>query len=285
MVKVGRRRKKKRGKNCQKFLQSFFTVAARLLNEGNHPSKVAKLLGISRQRLHYWLKKAVKANLFYKEKLGRITLYRLTDYGKKFFTGGEGRGGFGEVRLHNVEIGFPIVEDAKVRVDWRRVQLRNWAPLIGKIGEITVKKTTRNVFVYPRVRFDDNPWRAFLNAYEEALMVARVLEEKFGMRLGLPFISRKPHFGFQDPYAFHIAKHTQVSSDIGKIDQSEGQGEVEFFSPEHAAEYLAMPLRLRHIEERLDQITPILEKITQLFEKLTSPFYSKQKPGDDRYVA
>ena len=285
MVKVGRRRKKKRGKNCQKFLQSFFTVAARLLDEGNHPAKVAKLLGISRQRLHYWLKKAVKANLFYKEKLGRITLYHLTDYGKKFFTRCEGRVGFGEVRLHNVCFKFPVVSPPRVCVDWRRVSMRNWCRFIGRVGCVTVERTTRHVLVYPRVRVDRDPYRAMLNAYEEALMVARYLEERFQMRLGVPEICRKPHFGFQDPYAYQIAKHTQVSSDIGKIDQSEGQGEVEFFSPEHAAEYLAMPLRLRHIEERLDQITPILEKITQLFEKLTSPFYSKQKPGDDRYVA
>jgi len=285
MKNVAKRKGRKPRNKSQKFLPSFLTVAARLLEEGMYPAKIAKLLNISKQRLYYWLNKLTRAGIFYKEKLGRITRYYLTDYGKKFFTRCEGRARFGLVRLHNVCFKFPIVSPPRVPVDWRRVSMRNWARFIGKVGEVTVECTTRHVLIYPRVRVDRDPYRALLKAYEEALLVARVLEEKFQMRLGLPEINRKPHFGFYDPVAQEIARHTQVSTDIGKIDASEGRGENEYFSAEWSAEYQAMPMRLRRIEESLSQLISVVEKISSLFEKLILPLTMKPKPGaGDRYV-
>jgi hypothetical protein len=300
MKTVAKKRGRKPRRRSKKFLLSNFTsLVCRILylvDAGFRPKFIASALHISKQRLNYWLNKLKREKLiehkgwgtYYLTDLGRLLLSK----NKKHLTGSEDSGGFEGARLHHVSFKFPVFGCPRVPAGWRRVCIRNLVKYVGRVGEVTVEMIVVarsgvpvSLIVYPSPRVDRDPYRALLRAYDEALMVARVLEERLGMRLGVPEINRKPHFAFPDPVIKKVAKHVEISSDIGKIDQSEGQGELEYFSPEKAAEYLAMPDRLRRIEENLNQLTSIVEKISSLFEKLILPMTMKnQQKGGPGYV-
>ena len=88
-----------------------------------------------------------------------------------------------------------------------------------------------------------------LRAREEADRLARHLEKKFQMKLGRSTLSRRPHFGVSDPVADVYSKFFQLSTDLAKIDESEGYGEIDWLSPYAADDYLRMPGRIRRLEE------------------------------------
>jgi len=48
------------------------------LDSGNYPAKVARILGSSRQKVDYWIKKAAKNGFLELESRGVVTHYRLT---------------------------------------------------------------------------------------------------------------------------------------------------------------------------------------------------------------
>jgi hypothetical protein len=114
------------------------------------------------------------------------------------------------------------------------------------------------VIVHADEILSDDPNEATLLAILECLRLARVLEEKFGMRLGAPKLLRKPHYGVYDPTARWFAEFMEFSDDVGKIDQSEGYAEREYYYPALAKEYLMMPLRLLGLREDMVQVKGIL---------------------------
>lgn len=242
----------------KRFLKHTSARALLLLDAGNYPSRVARLLQVSPQLLHYhirkWLRKGwVKRVL----KTPNVTLYRLDPQLKKKLTGGE-VSAYKGVRLHAFGLKFPIVEPPSRVVDWRRVRLANWTRLVGSECGLTVEKTTRHVIVHADEVFSEDPNEATLLAILECLRLARVLEEKFGMRLGAPKLLRKPHYGVYDPVARWFGDFMEFSDDVGRIDQSEGYSEMEYYSPALAKEYLMMPLRMLGLREDVAQVKDIL---------------------------
>ena len=165
--------------------------------------------------------------------------------------------------MHNVVFKFPIVEEPKVEVDWRKVRMQNWGRLIGSVCGLTVEKTSSHVLIYPDVLVGDDPWRLLFLARDEAEWLKTVLESKFGMKLGKGELCRKPHFGVYDPVASRVSSFYQLSDDVGKIDESEGYGEIDWTDPEAAKEYLLMPLR---IKELLNRLTKLESGLLQIFQ-------------------
>ena len=248
------------GKNsCKKrFLQHTRDRALMALDAGNYPARVARLLGVSRQLLYYHMKKWLRKGWIKRVvKTPNVTLYQLTSVGKKFVTGGE-VSAYKGVRLHAYSLKFPIVEPPSRVVDWRRVRLANWTRLVGCESGLTVEKTTRHVIIHADEVLSEDPNEATLLAILECLRLARVLEEKFGMRLGAPKLLRKPHYGVYDPVARWFAGFMEFSDDVGRIDQSEGCAEMEYYYPALAKEYLMMPLRLLGLREDMAQVKGIL---------------------------
>jgi len=292
MKNVAKRRGRKPRNKSKKFLLSSFTLLPYrilyLIDAGFTCKFIAQALHISKQRLHYWLKRLQKEKLL--ERLGWGN-YRLTELGrlllsksKKDLVGGEVGRCVREVRLHNVSFRCEILEGPEVGIDWKKVQMKNWSFRYGWFEGCLVFVYPRCVVIVPPQVFDSNPWRGMLRCYERALRVAFRLQSLFRMRLGPLEINRNPHFGVSDEVIREMAKYVQISSENFDLDQSPGYGEIDYKREEFAFIYANMPVKLFEIEERLNQISSILAKMSQLFEKLTSPFYSKQKPGDDRYV-
>ncbi|MCW4020837.1 MAG: hypothetical protein NWF14_06390 [Candidatus Bathyarchaeota archaeon] len=64
------------------------------------------------------------------------------------------------------------------------------------------------------------------------------MEQKFMMRLGIPHLSRKPHYAVKDPVARIVGRVMEFSDDVGKVDESEGEGELDLYDPNFAKDYL-----------------------------------------------
>jgi len=241
----------------QKFLPKSFTLLLRILEcvkLGFYPSQIAKILNKRKQNVHYYIKKLRKMGLLRLKVRSSCAIYELTKEGevflsesKKILNGGE-VSAYKGVRLHAFSLKFPIVEGPRVSVDWNRVPLCNWSRFVGCECGVTVEKTTRHVIVHAREVFASDPYEATLCAVLECLRVARVLEEKFGMKLGVPKLLRKPHYAVYDPVAAVVASGCELSDDVGKIDASEGYGEIDWYSPETAKDYLLMPARVKALE-------------------------------------
>jgi hypothetical protein len=242
----------------KRFLKHASARALLLLDAGNYPSRVARLLHVSPQLLHYHIKKWLRKGWIKRVlKTANVTLYRLDPQLKKKLTGGE-NSAYKGVRLHAYSLKFPVVEPPSRAVDWKRVRVANWTRLVGCEAGLTVEKTTRHVIVHADEVLSEDPNEATLLAILECLRLARVLEEKFGMRLGVPKLLRKPHYGVYDPIARWFAEFMEFSDDVGKIDQSGGYPERDYYYPSLAKEYLMMPLRLLGLREDMVQVKGIL---------------------------
>jgi hypothetical protein len=243
----------------KRFLKHTSARALLLLDAGNYPSRVARILGFSPQVLHYHVKKWLKMGWIRLEvKTPNMTLYRLVSSVKKSLTGGE-NSPYKGVRLHAYSLKFPVVDGPCSLVDWNRVQMANWTKLVGCECGLTVEKTTKHVIVHADEVLCEDPNEATLLAILECLRLARVLEEKFQMKLGTPKLLRKPHFAVSDPVARWFTDFMELSSDVGKMDQSEGAGEIDFFDAELAKDYLVMPLRMLGLQGDMAEVKEILK--------------------------
>jgi hypothetical protein len=243
----------------KRFLMHTSVRALLLLDAGNYPSRVARILGFSPQLMHYHVKRWLKMGWIRLEvKTPNMTLYKLVPSVKKSLTGGEVLPYKG-VRLHAYSLKFPIVAGPSSVVDWNRVELANWSKFVGCECGLTVEKTTRHVIIHADEVLSEDPNEATLLAILECLRLARVLEEKFQMKLGTPKLLRKPHYAVSDPVARWFTDFMELSSDVGKMDQSEGGGEIDFFDAELAKEYLVMPLRMLGLQGDMAEVKEVLK--------------------------
>jgi len=231
----------------------------KLLDAGNYPAKIGRMLGLSRQHIYYHIKKLVKQGYVQKEVRDKATFYSLTERGKNFLV--EMEKGFvlrRTVRLHNVVFKFPILVQARLSIDWRRVELQNWSQLVGRELGLTVRKNPDSVEVFCDVVEGTDSYELLLRAFDEANRLAQHLEEKFQMKLGRPALSRKPHFHVSDPVAEHVGKFMEFSDDIGRVDESETYGELDLYDPKFVKNYLitftSMPGLMRRQERELTEI-------------------------------
>jgi len=220
---------------------------------------VARILGFSPQVLHYHIKKWLKLGWIRLDvKTPNMTTYVLEPSVKKSLTGGEVLP-FKGVRLHAYSLKFPVVDGPVSLVDWNRVQMANWTKLVGCECGLTVEKTTRHVIVHADEIVSEDPNEATLLAILECLRLARVLEDKFQMKLGTPKLLRKPHYAVSDHVARWFTEFMEFSSSVGKMDRSEGAGEIDFFDAELAKEYLVMPLRMLGLQGDMAEVKDVLK--------------------------
>jgi len=249
-----------RSKFRQKNLNIVIAVL-RGLKDGFYPSLIARQLGLRKNLVHYYVKKLEKSGFI--EKLesvekghirtrGAITLYRLTENGSKFLAEIERRVFRHRLRLHNCYWLYPIIQQPRLKIDWRRVELRNWGQLIGRELGLTVRKNPNSVEVVTSVLCGDDSYGLLFRSRDEADRLASHLEQKFRMKLGRSELSRKPHFSVYDPLANKWSKNFQLDAEYGKIDESMGYGEIDWTDPVSAANYLSMPNRLERIEKSME---------------------------------
>jgi DNA-binding MarR family transcriptional regulator len=251
---------------CKKFLQKSFTllrIILRLLKKGYYPTKIARILGKSRQLVRYYVKKLEKMGYVELVTRDAITIYNITQAGQKFLDGIESATPRGHhLRLHNIAFKYQIIKEPSKKVDWNKVvRLRNWGQILGSEMGMTVRKNTDSIEIFCKVVEGDNPYELLFKAREEADRLATHLEQKFDMVLGRGTLSRKPHFGIYDPIARRFAENFQLSDDVAKIDESEGYGEIDWHDPEAAKSYLLMPISVERIRAEVKELNTRLRSL------------------------
>jgi hypothetical protein len=105
--------------------------------------------------------------------------------------------------------------------------------------------------------------------YNDCNEVARKLEQILDMQIGRLEMEPRPEWVVYDPVANIISKQNgQVTVDqLGKINASKPlrKGELEYFDPRFAAEYLTMPRRLSHIEQLLEDLIFVFKHLILTF--------------------
>mgnify|MGYP000162011796 CR=1 FL=1 len=291
----------KRRKTRTKFEQLRSTLASNiekrrileLLGAGNHPARIAQILGAKhRSNIHYWVKKFEKNGLIELAKKDVINIYRLTLLGKKILMrsdGGRGR----VVALEDYPVKYEILEGEKVGVDWEKLgRPRNWVKLGFKIGGVRVVKTSRSIIIHPGRVEGFDPYELLYLSGRICDRVAGWLEDHLGMKLGRGEPIRRPGFQVKDAFGKFIADYMTVKNDVGSIDASppSREGHLDIWSPEYAKEYLLLPARLRSIErivseygEHLRTHTRVMKKLDKILSKLEKILVpSEMKPVEEK---
>jgi DNA-binding transcriptional ArsR family regulator len=265
------RRQKLKVKINFKSLRTRLLPILRYLEAGNYPAKIARMLGLSKPHVFYYVKKLEQAGLIRRQRRSNIVIYEVTRHGINFLTGSEGvLFGSGVWRLHACKYRFGLVADGVWPVDWRRVAKMNWTALLGLEGGVTVERTPSSVIVHVETLYGRSPVELLDLARACADRTARSLMLKYGCRLAEGKLCRKPHIAIDDPVAEFIGRYFELSAEDKKIDQSEGFGEIDHLSIESAVEYLLMPERVKALEGKVDALGASLEKIVAALEKIVS---------------
>jgi DNA-binding MarR family transcriptional regulator len=250
----------------KKFYRKSLTLLRlilKLIGDGYYPTKIARVVGRSRQTVHYHVKKLEEMGYVEVAAKDAIVIYRVTQAGQKFLDGIERRVVRGRrLRLHNVVFKYRVLGGPSRAVDWGRVVgLRNWGQLVGCELGLTVRKNPDSVEVFCGVLEGDDPYELLFRAREEADRVAGFLEEKFGLVLGRGVLSRRPHFGVYDAFAGKFSGNFQLSDDVAKIDESEGYGEIDWLDPEAAKSYLLMPMNVERLRGEVEELNVRLQRL------------------------
>lgn len=252
--------------NAKTFLLSRVSLT---IGEGRTVKGTARFLRISRQRVEYHAKKAVRMGWLRKEG-NNPALYYLTESGMQRFLNRDEREGVSDdgklrVRSHGACLKFAVLEFPgevglqRLQRDSRDVPLRNWTPRYTDCGGLSVKITTRNVFVWVNsvwVDSDDFKERAVLDCMSAATEVAAIFCSKYGFKLDLlhPEFAPAPQYAVIDLFTDDGEKvRLSFEKGQGAIDYSKGFRELEYTDAKHMSDFLAMPGRVEHIEKMLEE--------------------------------
>jgi len=237
----------------------------RLLQTGSYPTQAGRMVGFSRSHTFYYVKRLRDLGYVRREVKDAATFYTLTQAGSNYLTESEARGLTRLVRLHNFCAKYPLLSEARVPVDWGRVQrMRNWEKVVGSVLGLTVEKTTSHVLIYADVIEGGNPWELIYLGWRETDRLAAYIESSWKVKLGRPTLKDpKLHFAIYDPVAARVVKDYRVTLEgVAEVDRSPPTpGEVDFFSPEATEDYLLMPARLRSVEQRASRIEVNVEAL------------------------
>ena len=113
--------------------------------------------------------------------------------------------------------------------------------------------------------FGKESWQLYNDARNLVDKVAEQLRD-MGFVLRNPRLERKPHFGITDPIIKELSKSIELLTEDAKVDESEGYGELEYFTPEKANAYMKMPERLENLEKVMANISDLLPELKSSIE-------------------
>jgi len=262
-------------------INSFEIAILQQLQEPTYPTALARKLGDSPQKVHYYIRKLEKLGLIKPQHPNAYPhVYALTPQGRwllwefqKRLTGG-GDGVWGGLRLHRVVLKFPIVRGSPTcggRGVGRVVRMRNWERRVWRESGYTVELTSKHVIVYVDLPpSSDSPENLLVLAVSIGERVAQRVAQRVGIEeLGFAKLATKPHFAvLGDPVSHAVAQKMQVSTPNGRIDQSVEKGELEFFNIKSVVDYLSMPSRLREVERQVQVLTKGQVTILQVLNQI-----------------
>ena len=276
---------KKFSKSKSKFYEKSFTSIYRILvsiNKGMYLSQMARKLGMSKQNVAYYLKKLEKEGYIQTEIRTSAKFYTLTEKGKEFLkklriklTKSQkfSLPTTEEVRLHNLAIKFPILED-NPNFNWQRANpnLKNWLEKYQTLDQygITLKKTTKHIIVYIH-QFYAKDYSEWLNKLLVRIaLVDRYLRDNgikidiFNGKVISQHIAITMNKQIEDSLKRIVGKKITASINLGRkaksvypsdlkakawIDYSLGRMELESNDMEYIENFMLMPERVARFEK------------------------------------
>lgn len=241
----------------------------RRVQAGDYPTKIGRIVGLSRQHVHYYLKKLQKCKLVRRDKRSSVAFYELTGSGTNLLRSCEGVVFPGELyRLDKCQVGFGVrVEGVYPAGDFVRVEMVNWTALLGTELGVKVRHTPRSWIVHVEVIRGRGPAEVYGLAMNVANRVARSLCSKYGCVLEEGrFVAGE--LAVEDPVATLFGRYFTVSTPKRKVDHSWNVGELEHLQKDAVIEYLQMPERVKDLDQRLEVIEASLTKIAGALERI-----------------
>jgi len=234
-------------------------------------SQVAFELGISKPLVSYYVKKGIRIGYIKELFRDKIRVLKLTQEGKNFLDqyskqynkhpSGSNNHFLPVCRAENIRFKARVHKLPIKPLDWNKVEMNNWTQYNSVLDDIKVHLNNGKI---PSIEFipspinGSNPWELYGILYNDCMEVARKLEQLLGMEIGRLEIEHGAEWVVYDPVASIISKENgQVTVDqLGKINASKPlrRGELEYFDPRFAAEYLTMPRRISNIEKLLEDL-------------------------------
>ncbi len=187
------------------------------------------------------------------------------------------------IRLHAFSMSSEIIQEGSDPSKPRLAKLRNWTARYYRIptpeGVVTVKVTPRKaIFTAPPIR--DDPEEAEKRAIRSIEHAVKVMH-KFGWRLSPPQLASRPHWGVKakeiPPFDL-IARNVIVQNDVGSIDMSTGEEEVEIYEEDPLVAkralmtFVQLPDRLEEIDRRIEMLEQATVKVASQLERLVNVF-------------
>ena len=197
----------------------------RRVDVGDYPTKIGRIVGLSKQHVHYYLKKLERCKLVRRDKRTNVVFYEVTREGKNLLTSCEGRVFPAELyRLDKCQVGFLIRREGLLPEGFRCVEMVNWTALLGLEQGVYVRHTTRSWIVHVEVVRGKDPGEVYGLALNLANRVADALRVKYGCVLAQgKFVAGE--LAVEDPVANLFGRYFTVRTSKRKIDHSWNVGE------------------------------------------------------------
>ena len=221
------------------------------------------ILGISKQRLNYWLEKMCVEGILTRLDKG---LYRMTDTGKRIHDQYERLRGKQLVRIENMHVSYRMISGITKfsgMMTWKKTGLRKvWISTIDNHTVRLIKKDGWYEFqVYVTKILGTSPHDAYYHARLEADKVALKVEW-WGIKLSTGWVSSEPEIAIPSPVASALLTTTEAShirTNKGIMNRSKGR--IVDWEPrdlQQAQKIVDMPDTLERIEDEIRSIKELL---------------------------
>lgn len=236
-----------------------------MIREHSSQAQIAKTFGVSRSHVSYYVKKALTIGYVQEICRDRIKILELTQKGTNFIDQYKNHTStkhqLPHCRAENIRFKAPIYRLPSKSINWKKVAMNNWTQYNTVVDDV---KVHLNYGKSPSIEFipspidGSNPWELLSILYNDCYEAARKLEQTLDMEIGRLEIERGAEWVVYDPVANIISRQSgQITVDgLGKINASKPlrRGEIEYFDPRFAADYITMPMRISNIEKLLEDL-------------------------------
>jgi hypothetical protein len=236
-----------------------------MVREHSSQARIAKTFGVSRSHVSYYVKKALTIGYVQEICRDRIKILELTQKGTNFIDQYKKSTSIKQqlprCRAENIRFKAAVYRLPSKSLDWKKVAMNNWTQYNSIVDDVKVHlnygKSPSMEFI-PSPVDGSNPWELYGILYNDCNEAARKLEQTLDMEIGRLEIEHGAEWVVYDPVANLISQQSgQITVDrLGKINASKPlhRGEIEYFDPRFAADYITMPKRVSNIEKLLEDL-------------------------------
>jgi DNA-binding Lrp family transcriptional regulator len=248
------------------------------IQSGNHPSRIASSMGLSKQSLNYYIRKLKSEGIIEKKGYG---VWEVKKEVKEFSLGTRPT-----TNLHALQINFPILKGKIMDSEWQlKEKLNNWIPKykenINTLGGLTFKNNNNKsltVFVHSRdissIDEVDNlafKVRAYVFDYfrKEGVTLDVMNCKTTNLNLATQDKEIKPLLRKGEKYELDLHKKAEPIFQQDNInakawlDNSPKPGSAETNDKEWKREYLNMPFRIKEMFDIIEAQLKLLEVQTR----------------------